>query len=128
MLSSFRVSRQFVAAAALAFGAVGFTPALSGAGGKPAPAKAVPTVNYDTIFNSEKFKFLQDYILEESVRPNLTDEFLRNGAKAGIKKYLETLPAGGRVVFDTLFSSASSRSEISSVASKLNPSTVMHLD
>ena len=94
MLSSFRISRQFVAAAALAFGAVGFTPALSGAGGKPAPAKAVPTVNYDAIFNSEKFKFLQDYILEESVRPNLTDEFLRNGAKAGIKKYLETLPAG----------------------------------
>lgn len=99
MLSSLKISRKFVAATALAFGSAGFVPALSAA---DAPAKGpvaaekvakpLPVIDYDAIFNTQKFKDMEEFVLENSVRSNLSAAGLRQAAKDGIREFFTEKP------------------------------------
>lgn len=103
MLPSFKLSRRFVAAAALAFSAAGLLPTFAAeppandthaAKTTKAPAKSRAAFDNNIILNSEKFKFIEERLLETTVREGITSEKLRAAAVEGINKYLDELPAG----------------------------------
>ncbi len=103
MLPSFKLSRRFVAAAALALTTAITLPAPAAENqAAEAPAPARRTVDYDAVLNSEKFKYVEKYLLDTTVRSDVTSETLRKAAKETIDKYVEVLPAGKPADTETL--------------------------
>lgn len=105
MLPSFKLSRRFVAAAALAFSASGILPTIAAeppandtraTATTTAPAKARLAFDNNLILNSEKFQYIEKLLLDTTVRNGITSEKLRAAAVEGINKYLDELPAGER--------------------------------